>query len=164
MGLSSINPFFFRMNPEIIEKVKEIAEGYVAAHGIEIVDVMYRREQQGMVLRILADTPEGITIRECEEFNNFLSEALDKEDAIQDRYILEISSPGLDRPIKTDRDFERSMGRELEITTFEAIDGRKTHDGALVGMDKDNIVIENDGVSTVVPKNKIALARLKIEF
>ncbi|MCX5666135.1 MAG: ribosome maturation factor RimP, partial [Candidatus Omnitrophica bacterium] len=80
------------------------------------------------------------------------------------RYTLEVSSPGLDRPIKTDRDFERSIGKVLEFTTFEAIDGRKTHEGLLVGMDKDNVVIERQGISIVIPRREIALARLKIDF
>src|SRR3989338_925276 len=149
---------------EIIDRVKEIARDYIKERGIEIVDIAFRREQQGLVLRILADKPEGIKISECEEFNNFLSEALDEDSVIKDGYILEISSPGLDRPMKTDKDFEHAMGKALEITTFEAIDSRKTHAGRLIGMDKDNIVIESAGVSTVIQKNKIALARLKIEF
>ena len=167
MGLTSVNPFFFAKKStsmEIIDRVKEIAKDYIETHDIEIVDVTFRRESQGLVLRILADKPEGIKVIECEEFNKFLGEALDKEDVIKDRYILEISSPGLDRHLKSDKDFERAIGRVLEITTFESIDNRKTHDGNLIGMDKENIVIESNGVSTVIPKNKIALARLKIEF
>ncbi len=149
---------------EVIDRVKELAKTYLEEHNIEIVGITFRREQQGLVLRILADKPEGIDLSECEELNNFLSEALDKEYVIQDRYILEVSSPGLDRPLKTDRDFERSMGEVLEIATFEVIDGRKTHEGLLLGMDKDNIVLESSGVSAVIPKVKIALARRKIEF
>ena len=120
---------------EIIERVKDIVKDYIMQHNIEIVDITFRREGQGLVLRILADKPQGIRVSECEEFNKFLSEALDKEDVIQDRHILEISSPGLDRPIKTDRDFERAMGRNLEITTYEMIDGRKTHEGSFLGME-----------------------------
>lgn len=149
---------------EVTDRVKQIAEGYSKDHGIEIIDIIFRREGSGLVLRIIADTPQGIKVSECEAFNNFLSEALDAQDVMQDRYMLEVSSPGLDRPIKTDRDFERSMGKELELTTFAAIDGRKTHEGVLAGMDKDNIVIERQGVSTVIPRNIIALARLKIDF
>lgn len=149
---------------EVIGRIKEIAEDYIEERGIEIVDITFRRESPGLVLRILADKPGGITVSECEGLNKFLSEALDKEDIIQDRYILEVSSPGLDRPIKTDKDFSRSMGKTLEITAFEAIDGRKMHEGVLMGMDKDSIVIESDGVSTVIPKAKIALARLRLEF
>lgn len=158
-----VNPFFFA-KMEITDRARQVAEDYLKARDIEIVDVIYRREQQGMVLRLLIDKPEGVTIKECEALNDFLSAELDKEDAIQDRYILEVSSPGLDRPIKTDRDFERAMGRMLEITLYEAIDGRKAHEGSLVGMDKENIVIGSGGISTVIPRNKIALARLKIEF
>ncbi len=149
---------------EIIDRVKEIAEVYLKEHGIELIEVVFRRENNGLVLRIVADTADGITVSGCTGLNKFLSEVLDREDVIQDRYTLEVSSPGLDRPISTDRDFERSMGKELELTTFEAIDGRKTHEGLLVGIDKDNIVIERQGISTVMPRSKIALARLKIDF
>ena len=149
---------------EITDRVREIAEVYLKDHDIEIIDMVFRREGSGLVLRIVADTSQGITVSECASLNNFLSEALDREDVIQDRYTLEVSSPGLDRPIKTDRDFERSMGKALEFTTFEAIDGRKAHEGVLVGMDKDNLVIERQGISAVIPRSKIALARLKVEF
>lgn len=149
---------------EIIDRVREIAEVYLKEHVIELIDIVFRREGPVLVLRIIADTAGGITVSECTGLNKFLSEALDREDVIQDRYTLEVSSPGLDSPIKTNRDFERSMGKELEFTTFEAIDDRKTHEGVLVGMDKDNVVIERQGISTVIPRNKIALARLKIDF
>lgn len=149
---------------EITDRVKELLSGYLDTNGIELVDIIYRREQSGMVLRVLVDTPSGITIDECEGVNNYLNGLLDKEDAIKERYILEVSSPGLDRPIKSDRDFERSIGKALELTTYEPIDGRKAHEGLLVGMDKEKIVIESEGVSTVIPRVKIAMARLKIDF
>ena len=96
--------------------------------------------------------------------NNYLSELLDKEDVIPDSYTLEVASPGLDRPIATDRDFERAMGRTLEVTTYEPIDMRKTHEGILIGMDKEKIVIESRGISVVIPRDKIARARLRVEF
>ena len=149
---------------EIVDRVKEIAEVYLRDNGIELIDVIFRREGPVLVLRIVADTANGITVSECAKLNNFLSEVLDREDIIQDRYTLEVSSPGLDRPIKTDKDFERSMGKELEFTTYEAIDGRKTFEGGLKGMEKDSVVIERQGISTAIPRNKIALARLKIEI
>jgi ribosome maturation factor RimP len=149
---------------EITDRVAEIVKGYSEDYGIELIEVIFRREGPAMVLRIIVDTLEGIKLSECADLNNYLSEALDEEDLIQDRYTIEVSSPGLDRPIKTDRDFERSMGKELELTTFETIDGRKTHEGALIGMDKENIIVERQGISIVIPRNKVALARLKIEF
>lgn len=149
---------------EIVDRVKELIADYLNERNIELIQMTYKREGVGMVLRLLADTPEGIRISECEELNNYLSEALDKEDFIEERYTLEVASPGLDRPIKTDRDFERSMGKGLEISTYEPIDGRKTHEGRLMGMDKEKIVIESAGVSSVIPRAKIAMARLKIEI
>lgn len=149
---------------EVIDRVRELAENYVAAHGIEIVDIIYRREAQGVVLRLLVDKPHGITLKECEDMNNYLSALLDKEEVIDGRYILEVSSPGLDRPIITDRDFERAMGKALNVTTYEPVDGRKAHAGMLIGMDRDSIVIESSGVSTVIPRSKIAKAVLRIEF
>jgi ribosome maturation factor RimP len=149
---------------EITEQVKELIQGYLETNGIELVEVTYRREQPGMVLRLLVDKPEGIKVSECEELNNFLSEVLDRESIINERHLLEVASPGLDRPIKTDRDFERSMGKALEVMTYEAIDGKKSHEGKLIGMDKEKIVVEAGGISTVIPRAKIARAVKKAEF
>lgn len=152
------------MHADIVERVKELVRPYLEDSGVELIEITYRREQGGMTLRLLVDTPEGIKIAECERVNNYLSELLDKEEVIGEHYLIEVSSPGLDRPIKTDRDFERVLGKDLEVTTYVSVDGRKTHEGRFIGMDKDAIVIESDGVSIVIPKASIALARLKIEF
>ena len=152
------------MNIDIVERVKELIAPYFEDSGVELVEITYRREQGGMTLKLLVDTPEGIKIAECESLNNYLNELLDKEEVIGEHYLLEVSSPGLDRPIKTDRDFERALGKTLEVTTYVPVDGRKSHEGKFVGIDKDAIVIESSGASTVIPKASIALARLKIEF
>ena len=149
---------------EIVEHVKELTADYLERNNIELVEIIYRREQSGIVLRLLVDTPQGITIKECEDLNNFLSGALDTEEMMEERYLLEVSSPGLDRPIKTDRDFERSMGKALIISAYEPIDGKRAHEGSLMGMDKENIVIESCGVSVVIPRQKIAKAVLKVEI
>ena len=149
---------------DTIDRVKELIAEYLERNSIELVEITYRREQGGMVLRLLVDTPEGITIRECEELNNYLSEALDKENVIDERHTLEVASPGLDRPLKIDRDFERTMGKNLDITTYAPVDGKKAHQGKLIGMDSEKIVIESDGVSTVIHRTSIARAVLKIEF
>ncbi|MCX5680345.1 MAG: ribosome maturation factor RimP [Candidatus Omnitrophica bacterium] len=149
---------------EVTEHVKALSQGYLDDNSIELVEIMYRREGGGMVLRLLVDTPEGIRIDECEALNKFLSETLDKEDLIQDSYTIEVSSPGLDRHLVTDRDFERVISKEIEATTYDRIHDRKTHDGRLIGMDKEMIVIESGGISTVIPRKSIAVARLKIEI
>src|SRR3990167_2146356 len=101
---------------ELVERVKELVRNYLQDNEIELVDITYKREQGGMVLRLLVDTPQGITVDECERLNNFLSELLDKEDVISEHYTIEVASPGLDRPIVTDRDFQRVLGKMLDIT------------------------------------------------
>jgi ribosome maturation factor RimP len=149
---------------DIVERVNGLIAEHLKQHDIELVEMTYKAQGGETVLRLLVDTPSGITVNECAELNTFLSEALDKEDIITGRYLLEVSSPGLDRPIRSERDFERAMGRELQVTTYEMIDQRKIHEGHLVGMDSEKIVLESGGISTVIPKVKIALARLKVEI
>lgn len=149
---------------EITDRVKSLADNYLKENNIEIVDIIYRREQPGMVLRLLVDTPGGITLEACERLNNYLSEELDKTDIINEHYTIEVSSPGLDRPLTSDRDFERGMGRMIEATTSAAVDSRKTHAGKLIGMDAGNIIIESGGISTVIPRSLITSARFKLEF
>lgn len=149
---------------EVVDCVKELAANYLEKNGIDLVDITYKHEQGGMVLRLLVDTPEGISVAECEALNSYLSELLDKENTIEEHYLLEISSPGLDRPLRSDKDFKRAMDKVIYVSTYEPIDLKREHEGILVGMDKDNIVIELDGISTVIPRQKIARAKLKVEF
>jgi ribosome maturation factor RimP len=117
-----------------------------------------------MVLRLLVDTPEGITIDECEAVNNYLGEMLDSENVMEGHYVLEVASPGLDRHLSSDRDLERVLGKDLSVNMYEPVDGKRSHEGKLVGFNKDEVVIEAGGISTVIPRAKIAVARLKIEF
>lgn len=152
------------MHEEIIERVKSLAANYLSSHNIELVEVIYRRESPGMVLRLLVDTPEGITIDQCEELNQYLSEVLDKEDVIEEHYLLEVSSPGLDRPLKTDRDFDRVIGKELIITTYEPIDGKRTIEGKLISSNSEYIVIDAIEKEITIPRDKIAKATLNIDF
>jgi len=149
---------------EITEHVKSLVESYLEKNGIELVDIIYRREQGGMVLRLLVDTAGGITISDCEAVNNYVSEVLDKEDVISGHFLLEVASPGLDRALVSDKDFDRAMDKELDISMYEPVDGKREHQGRLIGIEKENIVIESNGISTVIPRSKIAKARLKLEF
>lgn len=149
---------------DVIGRVNELMADYLEQNAIELVEMTYKAQGGKMVLRLLVDKPSGITVNECADLNNYLSDVLDKEDIIPGHYLLEVSSPGLDRPIKSEKDFERAMGRELQVTTYEIIDGRKMHEGCLVGMAGEMIVLESDGISVVIPKAKIALAKLKIEI
>lgn len=148
---------------ETLDRVKELIAGYLANEGIELVDATYRREQGGMTLRLLVDKPAGITLDECEAVNNYVGDLIEKEGTIDEHYILEVASPGLDRPLHSGRDFERVMGRDLTVTTYEPIDGKRQHEGTLIGMDTEQIILEAGGISTVIPRAKVAKAVLKIE-
>ena len=129
MGLQS-GPLFFIM--EIVERVKALIADYLNENSIELVDVTYRRESSGMALRLLVDKAEGIRLSECEGLNNFLSTRLDEENLIDERCAIEVSSPGLDRHLKTDRDFGRVLGKRIEIDTCEPVDGKRHVVGTLI--------------------------------
>lgn len=149
---------------EIVERVREIASGYLDEHGIELVEIIYRRESGGMVLRLLVDKESGIALSDCEALNNFLSERLDAEYVIDHRYTLEVSSPGLDRPLKTERDFERVLGRELDVDTYEPVVDKRHIAGKLIGIEPDAIEVVSSGARIRIPRAKIAVARIKITF
>ena len=99
------------------QKAEALIEPIVAAHGFELVDVEYVKEGSSFYLRAYIDKPQGITVEDCEVVSRAFSEKLDEEDFIEDTYIMEVSSPGLGRPLKKEKDYKRSMGKELEIRT-----------------------------------------------
>ncbi len=148
----------------IIERVSELVAGYLAKNGIELIDVIYRREAGGMVLRLLVDTEEGINLDQCESINRNIGEELDREGIIEGHYVLEVSSPGLDRPLKTDRDFERAKGKDIVVHLYEPVNNKRTHDGLLLGVSEESIEIESSGSVVILPRLKIAKAVLKLEF
>jgi len=148
---------------EVIQRVTEILGSIIEGKGIGVTDITYKREGTRMALRILLDKPGGITLNECGSINNDLSDMLDKGNVISERYILEISSPGLDRPIKERRDFEKSLGKKIRVATYANIEGKNVFIGKLLGISESAIVIEEkNGISTEIPQNKIAKARLEI--
>ena len=148
---------------DIVNRVTEILSHIAEQRGIEIVDITYKKEGPAMVLRILLDKTGGITIDECGQINKVLSKLLDEENIIDGHYILEVSSPGLGRPMKTERDFQRVLGKDIKVTTYAPIDGKNVFIGKLLGIGSSTIVLEdNEGISTEIPREKIAKARLEI--
>ena len=107
-------------------KTEELLQPLVDAHGFELVDVEYVKEAGNWYLRAYIDKPGGIAVDDCEVISRALSDKLDEEDYIEDSYILEVSSPGLGRPLKKDKDFQRSIGKEIEVRTFRAIDKKNS--------------------------------------
>ncbi|MBO7650184.1 MAG: ribosome maturation factor RimP [Lachnospiraceae bacterium] len=125
----------------------------------ELVDVEYVKEAGDWYLRAYIDKPGGITIDDCEAVSRKLSDLLDEADFIPDAYILEVSSPGLTRPLKKDRDYDRNIGKPVEIKLFKAVSGRKEITADLVSYDKDTVTVSEDGNEIVLEKKNISLIR-----
>ena len=137
----------------------------VESHGFELVDVEYVKEAGTWYLRAYIDKPGGITVNDCELVSRTFSDILDEKDYIEDTYIFEVSSPGLGRPLKKEKDFARSIGEEVEIRTYRAIDRQKEFIGILVEYDKDTVTIEyEDETTQVFERADIALIRLALHF
>lgn len=125
----------------------------------ELVDVEYVKEAGDWYLRAYIDKPGGITIDDCEAVSRKLSDLLDEADFIPDAYILEVSSPGLTRPLKNDRDYDMNIGKPVEIKLFKAVSGRKEITADLVSYDKDTVTVSEDGNEIVLEKKNISLIR-----
>ena len=134
-------------------------------HQFELVDVEYVREVGVWYLRCYIDKEGGIAVDDCEVVSREADPILDADDCIEESYILEVSSPGLGRPLKKEKDYIRSMGKELEIRTYRAIDREKEFYGILKAYDADTVTIEQeDGKEMVFEKSNIALIRLAFDF
>ena len=150
------------MLPErAIELIKKTAMGL----DIYVVDITYKREDGKPVIRALVDKAGGIKMEECASLNRELSEIFDKEDVVLDEgYVLEVSSPGLDRKLVKNEDFVWALGRNLKVTTYGPIEGKNVFIGVLLGLGDESVTVEEDGVSTEIPRDKIASAKLNIDI
>lgn len=133
-------------------------------NGVGVYDVEYVKEGADWYLRAYIEKPEGVNIQDCENVSRALSDALDKEDFIEDAYILEVSSPGLGRTLKKDKHLEKSLGEEVEIKTYMPIEKCKEFAGVLKAFDKDTLTIETEDGERVFQRNDIALIRLALDF
>lgn len=158
---------------EYERRAEALIEPIVAKNEFELVDVEYVREGSNWFLRAFIDKPGGITVDDCELVSREFSDLLDKEDFIEDSYIMEVSSPGLGRQLKKDKDFKRSIGEEVEVKLYKGIKQMRRNkevsvkelSGFLVGYDENTITIELEDESTMeLQRTDIALVRLAINF
>ena len=151
---------------EIYEaKAEELVLPLVEANNFELVDVEYVKEAGTWYLRIYIDKEGGSNINDCELVSRAFSEILDKEDPIEDAYILEVSSPGLGRPLKKDKDFQRNLGEEVEVRTYKPINKQKEFVGLLDAWDKETVTLQlESGEMMNIARADIALIRQYIEF
>lgn len=134
-------------------------------NGFELVDVEYVKEAGTWYLRAYIDKPGGFTVDDCEMVSRKLGDWLDREDFIDESYILEVSSPGLGRPLKKEKDFKRSLGEQVEIRLYRAVDRQKEFTGTLKAYDENTVTISyEDGTESTFERKDIALIRLAFDF
>ncbi len=147
------------------QKTEALLMPIMQANGFELVDVEYVKEGGNWYLRAYIDKEGGITIDDCEIVSRALSDLLDVNDYIEDAYTLEVSSPGLDRPLRKDKDFVRYTGSEIELRLYKAVDKQKEFRGVLEAFDKETITISiEEGNKRVFNRNDCALIRLAFDY
>jgi ribosome maturation factor RimP len=152
------------MERETESTVSEIVEPIVASQGMELVAVEYQREARGWVLRIYIDKQGGVSLDDCVLVSNEVGTVLDVEDLFESPYTLEVSSPGLNRILKKERDFRRFKERVVRIRTHNAIGKRRNFKGRLLGCTKGLIQIEVEGQVLHIPLSNVGKANVEFEF
>ncbi|SHR13099.1 ribosome maturation factor RimP [Robertmurraya sp.] len=153
---------------KVIEVVEQIVEPIVNDLNLELVDIEYVKEGKSWFLRVFIDKEQGIDIEECGMVSEKLSEKLDELDPIPYNYFLEVSSPGAERPLKKQKDYEKAVGKNVHIKTYEPIDGEKIFEGVLTNFTGDTVTVEvkiKTRKKTIeIPFEKVASARLAVTF
>jgi ribosome maturation factor RimP len=152
----------------VAPRVQALAEPLARSLGLELVDIEYLREGPSWILRVFIDKPGGVNLDDCSSFSHALGPALDVDDVVGTAYSLEVSSPGLERPLKTPKDFERFAGKRIKVKTFAPLPmsgvaagpGQKNFQGILIGLKGDRVEIEAEGKPVQIPLNAIAKAHL----
>jgi ribosome maturation factor RimP len=156
------------MAKKVSEITEELVLPIIEEMNLELVDVEYVKEGKNWFLRVYIDSEKGIDIDDCGKVSELLSEKLDEHDPISQPYFLEVSSPGAERPLKKEKDFERSIGKNVHIKTYEPIDGEKIFEGKLLSFDGETVTIEltikTRKKQVIIPYKKVASARLAVVF
>jgi len=158
--------------PDVVERVRNLAARVAGSYGLDIFDVQFRREAGGMVLRVRVDRPgpsataeDSVSVDDCARVSRDLSAMLDVEDFVPVAYTLEVSSPGLDRPLRHADDYRRFAGRRAKLVMRQAIEGQTFFKGMLGGVDGHDVLIDgDDGRRHRVPLGGITRAHLEVEF
>ncbi|RLA76782.1 MAG: ribosome maturation factor RimP [Deltaproteobacteria bacterium] len=149
---------------EIIKKVQELLAPLLEYEGLELVEVEFQRERAGWVLRVYIDREGGVTLKDCVKVNRELGQLLDVEDFIPCSYNLEVSSPGIDRPLRKREDFERFKGHRARIRLSEPFEGRKNFRGEILGCDEEGVSLMVEGRVYRIPLPLVVKARLDPEI
>lgn len=148
----------------MLDIITEISEDIAEELGYDLVDVEYIKESGNYFLRIYVDKLGGITLDDCQKMSEELSEKLDEKDPIPGEYYLEVSSPGLDRPLKTDKDLKRNLNKDLELGLYRPLNNKKNYEGELKKYTDENITLEQNGDLIDIPREYISIIKLSIKF
>ena len=152
------------MKKKVEEILYEISMPILNKYNFEFVDVEYKKEGGQWYLRLFIDKEGGITIDDCQLVSEILSDKLDEIDPIDHSYILEVSSPGIDRPLKTERDYKRNLNKELEVKFYDSFDGKKSIEARLLDFDDEKVKLDYKGKEIEIDKKAIAIMRPLIKF
>lgn len=142
------------------ERVEAMAREVASPLGLTVVDVELTRRGRQPVLKVILDRPGGVQLDECSRVSEELSRMLDIEDPIVGSYLLEVSSPGLDRVLRRDREFEYFRGRVIRVRTFAPVEGKREFQGVLLGLEEGRVELEMDGQRVLIPREQVAKAQL----
>lgn len=148
----------------VIQTVKSVILPVIEDLGLELVDIEYRREGKGWVLRIFIDKEGGITVDDCTGVSHQVGDLIDIDDLIPNAYCLEVSSPGLDRPLKKEQDFIKYKERQIQLNTFAPIDTRRNFKGTIKDFREGVLFLDAQGIHFEIPLDNIAKAKLEIEI
>ncbi|WP_175989051.1 ribosome maturation factor RimP [Bacillus sp. Marseille-Q1617] len=153
---------------KIITLVEELVTPILDDMSLELIDMEYVKEGSNWFLRVFIDKDSGVDIEECGIVSERLSEKLDEIDPIPHNYFLEVSSPGAERPLKNERDFQKSIGKNVYVKTYEPINGEKAFEGILLSHSSETIELEvtikTRKKKVEIPADKVAIARLAVTF
>ncbi len=149
---------------KLLEEIRQVVEPILQSQALELVDLEYQHESRGWVLRIYLDREGGITVEECAEVSREVGAVLEVKDFIPNPYVLEVSSPGLTRPLRKPEDFKKYRNRLVKIKLYEPLEGQKNFKGTLLGLEEERVLMNIEGRVYELPLQRIAKANLEIEF
>lgn len=152
------------MKKKVEDILYELCMPILDEYKFEFIDVEYKKEGGQWYLRLFIDKDGGITVDDCQLVSEALSDKLDEADPIEHAYIFEVSSPGIERPLKTDRDYKRSLNKDLEVKFYEPFEGKKIIEAELLGFDEKKVVLRYDGKNIEIDKGIIAIMKPLIKF
>lgn len=153
------------MSKKVTEITEQLVTPILQEENLELVDVEYKKEGANWYLRVYIDKEDGpVDIEDCGKVSERLSKKLDEIDPIPAAYFLEVSSPGAERPLKKEKDFQKAVGKNVHVKTYEPVENSKTFEGVLVSFDGEELLIDEGNKTVAIPMAKVANARLAVVF